>query len=1410
MTNQSTRSGGSLLQAFFLVTFATLACFAPAHSAQDSGAKKPVAFPAEPGVPDTVRQALVANDWDRALAALDRAAAEQPKSADWWTYLRGTTLVRAKRNDAALAAFDAVEKQMPPSVWRYKARFARADLLRDLGRAKEAEAIYEDEAKRLLSEGRQEELAKVYFDAADELSTPPATPTPNAPPLDWNRAALLYRKVLELDVAAATRERALYRVLVCKQSSANPSEAVQVSNEYRNAFDPTVTKSSPVGAHLFEVILRRAQCQLALGMGPFARRDLEDLTAAIAAARDAREPAHEPWGDWFARAPQPVRDELVRIEGDAYQLIGATYGDDADSARLAVAAIERFLAKFPDHPKAAEAAQSIGLRFARAGLDEDASKALDAFLAMPEPANADGREAFTKLRMAALYAKGELLARQKHFDAAIASFTEYVARYSTGADWTKAQSGIIAAEFAKGEALRDDEKFAEARAVWNACLERYPLDPRAPQTLFDIGALFASEARSSQAANDPAKHDELLRFAVAQWRRVVAKYPGTDPASRALYSIGDVLENELGDLEGAVTAYRDCTFGASAGEARLRLARMTEPSMTLFTEHSSRTKGAPKIQLHLRNVEKLKLDLFALDLEAYFRKHLSHLRIEDLDLDLITPDQSLERAIDGYAKYKPIVLDLDLPTKGAGVWAIAVTAGELRATTLVVSSDLDVIVRSAAKELLVFAEDVEKEQPARAVRVLVAGVNKDGVPTVVEGVTGDDGTVNVKLDGFDEHATSVLAVRNGHYAASGGATRNASGSTPRAPRGVVYTDRPVYRPGELVHWRAILREVVDGRFAFEAGKRYDVAVSDAQGRVVANRKLALSEFGTLAGDVVLDELAVVGDWRIWCSTPNGAAFTGTFQVQQFQLPKVEVTLETPREVYFRGERVDVTARAKFYWGEPVANSKLAATLPDGRVLELTTDRDGKAEFGFETRDFASETALSFTVTLADENVTESDSVLLAIREFRATVTTKDDVVLAGTSFDVAVSTLGAEGKPTARALKLRVLRRQVANGRWTETQTSEYDVATDAEKGEAHRALALADGGDYVLRVEGVDRFGNPVSADRWLKISGDDDPQRLRWMVDTHVLEVGAKASLALVDRAADGLALLTIESDTFLEHRVLSLRKGTNAIELAIDHAHFPSFVASVAMMRPGVLYTDEATFNVTRSLRVTLEPERPDCKPGDEVAFKVTTLDQLGRPVSAELSLAVVDEAIYGLYGDSLPIVRSIFDAAEQRSGNFTTSSSATFRYDAITRTIAAAVLAEEARAKDAKEWSADRGGMLDKLKSMGYVGGDGSTVDGVRVAQELDGSFAGRLALVDAPASPASNEVSSRRAARAGGGGSGRGAKASGKVYRGAGDTVPSNAPALETFDTAHWSPSVVTDAAGKATVKVKIPERSTRW
>ncbi|MCC6409688.1 MAG: hypothetical protein IT453_21215 [Planctomycetes bacterium] len=1413
MTHRPQR-GSSLLQAFFLVTVATLACFAPAHSAQDSGATKPAAAPTEPGVPQGVREALLAHDWDRALGALEKAKANQPQFTDWWTYLRGTVLALAKQNDAALAAFDAVERSTPPSEWRHKARFARADLLRELGRAKDAEAIYEAEARRLLSESRQEELAKIYLDAADALSTPPAKPMPNAPPLDWNRAAVLYRKALELDVGAAIRERALYRVMVCLQSQANPAQAVQVSNEYRDSFDPTKAKGNPIGAHLFEVLYRRAECQRSLGLNDFARRDLEDLIAAIDGVRAKR----EPWGDWLAGQAPELQSELARIDGDAHRAIGDTYGDDANSVRLAIAAIERFLIAFPSHPKHAEAEQSIGLRYARAGLDEDALKAFDAFLRRAEPSDPAAREGFARLHANALFNKGEVLARQKRFELAIAAYAEYVARFSTGAEWSRAQAGILAAEFARGDALRDERKYAGARNVWASCLERYPLDPRAAPTAFAIGATFAAEARGLAAGD--SKRNELFRSAIEQWRRVVAKYPNTDPASQALYSIGEVEERELGELERAVEDYQACTFGSSAGDARTALVRMTEPALTITSEKAWRTATAPRVKVELRNLEKLKIDVFALDLEAYFRKQLSHVAVEDLDLDLIAPDQTVERSVEGYAKYKPIAFELELPVKGPGVWAIAVTSGELRATTLVVSSDVDVIVRSAAKELLVFAEDMAREKPAKAVRVLVAGINKDGVPTVREAVTGEDGTVRVDVSELMGATASVLALREGHYAAAGGATRNPSTSTPRMPRGVVYTDRPAYRPGELVHWRAILREVQDGRFGFTAGKSYDVTVSDAQGRVVSKKKVALSEFGTLASDVVLDEFAVVGDWRIACSTPNGPSFFGAFQVQQYQLPKVELELSTPREIYFRGERVDVTARAKFYWGEPVANAKLAAMLPDGRVLELTTDALGKAEFGFETRDFAAETSLSYSATLSEEGLTEQDSVFVAVNEFRAYVGVKNDVYLAGSSFDVTVGTPGIDGKPVSRPMKLVAIKRELVDGRTTETQVAEWSLTTDTANGEAHQAIALARGGAYVLRASGVDRFGNPVVGERSIEISGEEDAQRLRWLVDTHVFEVGSKATLTLVDREADGLALLTIESDTFLEHRILALKKGTNSVELALDHAHFPSFTAAVAMMRPGALFADEVQLSVRRALRVEVEPESPDCKPGEEASFRIATFDQLGRPVSAELSLAVVDEAVFGLWGDTLPDVRALFDAAEERRGNFATSSSATFRYYGATRTIAAAVLAEQERVKEEVAWDASH---ADVLRGLGYEGGESSEAFAGGAKLALGRS---RPGAPGAPGAQTAGDVmdvevgtgghygtgapSTYAARRAGGGGKGRAGGAAGKVYRGASDTVAPSVAALETFDTAHWSPSVVTDANGKATVKVKLPERSTRW
>src|SRR5690606_31082457 len=104
-----------------------------------------------------------------------RVSAE-PDKADAWLYLTGVACELQGEAAPALEAFSALETRFASSPLAAKARFRRAEILRAQGRHAEAEPIWEAEALRLRSQTRQHELAKVYLDLADALSTPPTTP----------------------------------------------------------------------------------------------------------------------------------------------------------------------------------------------------------------------------------------------------------------------------------------------------------------------------------------------------------------------------------------------------------------------------------------------------------------------------------------------------------------------------------------------------------------------------------------------------------------------------------------------------------------------------------------------------------------------------------------------------------------------------------------------------------------------------------------------------------------------------------------------------------------------------------------------------------------------------------------------------------------------------------------------------------------------------------------------------------------------------------------------------------------------------------------------------------------------------------------------------------------------------------
>ena len=76
----------------------------------------------------------------------------------------------------------------------------------------------------------------------------------------------------------------------------------------------------------------------------------------------------------------------------------------------------------------------------------------------------------------------------------------------------------------------------------------------------------------------------------------------------------------------------------------------------------------------------------------------------------------------GYAKYKPIETTYDLKKlEVPGVYVVKVTDEKtLQATTLVLGSDLDAIVKASREQVLVFAQDMKTGKGRAGARVLVA------------------------------------------------------------------------------------------------------------------------------------------------------------------------------------------------------------------------------------------------------------------------------------------------------------------------------------------------------------------------------------------------------------------------------------------------------------------------------------------------------------------------------------------------------------------------------------------------------------------------------------------------------------------------------------------------------------------
>ncbi|MEZ6026495.1 MAG: MG2 domain-containing protein [Planctomycetota bacterium] len=1171
-----------------------------------------------------------------------------PEAREAWILEARAWAVAGRPGDALEAAI-AFVRAHPDDAWAGRARHLAAEAYEALGRAGEAtpllavmaEATTSPQAldafaRKLLEEGRRDIEG---VDATDDLGR-----TIRAK--DLPRAASALERALALAADDGLRREALaWRVRGAEEQGDHPAVIAAATRLL------DLDKASALA------LAARGRARLATQDTAGARADLLLALPLVAAGEDA---------DAHRRVVEALAAE---------RFLAAGRGDEAALEE----ATDRLRALIAARPAVApEARLFLAGALHGIGRMEEAAAEHRAFVDR-FPNHAD-------VPRAREMAIDELAAAGRHEDA-LRDIERFLTAHPDDPRWTtlrdrRPQLGWQLATSRLAEGQRD-----AAIQAWRDFLQQWPTDNRAPDALLAIAAVQVE--------------DDNVEAALTTWREVMGRYGKTSQAPIAALRRADALEG-AGRLDEAIEAYEQIAktwpHAGEAGEAARRLQRLRAPELRIGQPQVGAVGQAPEIEVVTRNIEALDVRVHALDLEAWFREKGTILGVDSLALEIVKPDVTATWKTASYAPFRRFEAKQSVPVTQAGAYVVVAGDTQLTATSLVLVSDVECVVKKGERgSLLVWVFERGSEQPVAGARVLVNDAK--GVREL--GATGADGVWEGRADGA---AKQVFVSAGERGVASTELADAAWSSEGLSTKAYLHTDRPVYRPGDEVSWRAVFLQVRDGQLTLPGVTKGLIEVLDARNNVLTRDEIVSSASGTFDGTFGLDALASIGTWTLRLTVPRQGTWTGTFEVEAYRKPELLIDIAPTQPTYATGDTVEATVNVTYTFGAPAADVAVtweafrqprAFDMPDPDDVSWYLGADTSERARSSTRglsriargegktDEAGRLAISVTTAESDPDaeilvraVIEDVTGRFVMDEGRVPVTRLDHMALVRPGLKlvrpkqtlrVEVRTVDAGLAPVARSGEL-ILLRVVSDvtrlaGEATRRESS-WPVATGAD-GRAELSVSLPAPGRWRLRYEGRDGRGRLVVHETDVEARGDEEEESrdARLLVSRVLFREGDTAEVLLRSPVRASQALLTLEAGTVLEHRFVAVEGPSTVLKVPLRAAHAPNVVVAIAIPGPDRLLEAKVELVVVRQMDVRVEAVG-EARPGEPLDIAIRTTDAQGRPVAAEVGLSVVDEAIFGIAPDSTAsIARTFLD--RRRAHTVVTSTSLGTAFHGSTR-------------------------------------------------------------------------------------------------------------------------------------------------
>lgn len=448
-----------------------------------------------------------------------------------------------------------------------------------------------------------------------------------------------------------------------------------------------------------------------------------------------------------------------------------------------------------------------------------------------------------------------------------------------------------------------------------------------------------------------------------------------------------------------------------------------------------------------------------------------------------------------------------------------------------------------------------------------------------------------------------------------------------------HTNKTLFQPGETIYLKAYITDGIQ-QISDKSSVLYLEVISPA-GTIMETQVLAINK-GRAEGSFTLPADAVGGLYKFliytnWQRNFDIPIFEKHITVQRILAPRLLIKLNVEKEAYGNGDWVEATLSVRNLQDISIKNLEFeySAMLDQKQFLKqmATTDENGEFKIRFKLPDILSGNDGSLNVIFMYESNVESISrtIPIILNDLDLQFLPEGGFVMDNSTHNFAFKALNKYGKPAD------------VKGEILDQSGNKISDFESFHQGMGNISFQIESDKQYFAKIT------SPFLATKLIELPKSE--KRPASLILERINEDQVK--IIINSETDQNLELIGRTISSMIFSKEYSLKSGKN--EFIIETNDLPMGILQFTLFKKNIPIAERLIFNhQDKGLNIKIETDKESYNTREKVNAKVRTSLPNGNPISANLSVSVVNDKLLSYHDDKQHDINSWLLAGSELKG------------------------------------------------------------------------------------------------------------------------------------------------------------------